>query len=239
MLPTKKTPVVTDPTQFTLCLYGPGGIGKSTWASHAEGALFIASEPGLNALEVFQVKVETLKEMGRVYDEIKNGDHGYKTIIVDTVDRVFQMCIDAVCEELGIVYPRGKMGMTAWGMINSRFRNWTIQMCNLPYGVLFISHSATKERDTRTGPEMYTQLGLPDSSRKSFGEAMDIVLLAEYVSKKDNDGKVVEERVLRARGTGAYYAKDRTGRLPESLPFKYEAFTKAFNAVINPKGKSK
>jgi hypothetical protein len=237
-LPTKKTPIVTDPAKFSVCVYGTGGIGKSTFASKADGALFMATEPGLNALEVYQVSVESIDDMNQVYAEIRAGNHDFKLAVVDTVDRVHHLFIDDVCKELGITYPRGKMGLQAWGMINNRFRNWVIKMTQLPIGVLFISHCSVEELEKRTGTVTYTSVGLPKTSRKVFTEAMDIVLYAELVLVKTADG-VEEQRILRSQPTVNCYAKDRTGRLPETIPLDYEAFEKAFRTATNPNEKGK
>jgi hypothetical protein len=237
-LPKQKTPIVTDPTKFSVCVYGTGGIGKSTFASKADGALFLATEPGLNSLEVYQVTVESIDDMDRVYAEILAGGHDFRMVVVDTVDRVHHLFIDAVCKELGITYPRGKMGLQAWGMINNRFRNWVIKMTQLPVGVMFISHCSVEELEKRTGTVTYTSVGLPKTSRKVFTEAMDIVLYAELVQVKTDDG-VEERRILRSQPTVNCYAKDRTGRLPATIDLNYGAFEKAFKTATNPTKKGK
>ena len=48
MLPTKKSPPKQDHADLTVLVYDPSKIGKSTWCSRSEGALFLATEPGLN-----------------------------------------------------------------------------------------------------------------------------------------------------------------------------------------------
>lgn len=35
-----------------MLIYGPTKIGKSTWCSYAENALFLSTEPGLNRIVV-------------------------------------------------------------------------------------------------------------------------------------------------------------------------------------------
>ena len=57
MLPTQKTKPKASLFDLTALVYGPSKIGKSTWCSNAEKALFLATEPGLNALEVFQSNI--------------------------------------------------------------------------------------------------------------------------------------------------------------------------------------
>ena len=49
-LPTAKTPAKRSLSDVSILLYGPSKIGKSTFASQAPNAIFIATEPGLNAL---------------------------------------------------------------------------------------------------------------------------------------------------------------------------------------------
>lgn len=239
-LPTEKTKPVTDPMQYTICLYGPGGIGKSTWASSAPDALFVATEKGLNSLNVYEVTVDNWEQMRVTYNDILGGKHKFKTIVVDTIDHAYYQCLESVCSELGITYPYGKLALTAWGQINNRFRTWVNHMCNLPYGVVFIGHSREQEIKGRTGDYTYTRLGLPDTPRHIFTELMDIVILAGYkVDETEEDG-VVEKRVIRSRGTSTFYAKDRTGRLPDELPLDYAEFMKAFTyATKATKGKTK
>ena len=57
MLPTTKTPPKTGLSDLTVLVYGQTKIGKTTLCSQAESALFLATEPGLNALDVFQAPI--------------------------------------------------------------------------------------------------------------------------------------------------------------------------------------
>ena len=59
MLPTTKTPPRNALADLTVLVYGPTKIGKTTWCSHADGALFLATEAGLNNLETFQAPIST------------------------------------------------------------------------------------------------------------------------------------------------------------------------------------
>ena len=57
LLPTTKTAAKDNLTDLTVLLYGQTKIGKTTFCSQAESALFLATEPGLNALPAFQVPI--------------------------------------------------------------------------------------------------------------------------------------------------------------------------------------
>ncbi len=54
MLPTTPTPPKQNVTNYSILLYGASKCGKTSTASQADGALFLATEPGLNTLEVYQ-----------------------------------------------------------------------------------------------------------------------------------------------------------------------------------------
>ena len=83
MLPTQTTPKKQDLADLTVLAYGRSKIGKSTWCSRSEGALFLATEPGLNALDVYQVPIQSWDELLAACGEIAEGKHPFKTIIVD------------------------------------------------------------------------------------------------------------------------------------------------------------
>ena len=85
MLPTKKTPPKVALSDQTIVIYGRPKIGKSSFCANAPGALFLATEAGLNWLEVFQAPIKTWREFLITCKEISEGNHGFKTIVVDTV----------------------------------------------------------------------------------------------------------------------------------------------------------
>ena len=76
MLPTKKSPPKQDHADLTVLVYGPSKIGKSTGCSRSEGALFLATEPGLNSLDVFQVPIRSWEELLAACGEIAEGLFG-------------------------------------------------------------------------------------------------------------------------------------------------------------------
>jgi len=97
MLPKSKTKPKAHLNDLTALVYGPSKIGKSTWCSHAENALFLATEPGLNALEVFEAPITCWDDLLQACAEIAEGKHDFKTIVIDTVDNAYRMCADYVC----------------------------------------------------------------------------------------------------------------------------------------------
>ena len=99
MLPKEKTPPKENLSDLTVLLYGPTKWGKSSLCSHAENAIFLATEPGLNHLEVFQVPINNWDDLLAACREIAEGKHSFKTVIIDTIDNAYRMCAEHVCKK--------------------------------------------------------------------------------------------------------------------------------------------
>ena len=227
-LPTKPTPPKTDLSAFTVMLYGPPKIGKSTWASRWPDALFLATEPGLNALEVYQQPIRTWAEMLAAVKELEAGAHKFRTVVVDTVDNMHTFCSEAVCAQWKVKHPADLKYGKGWGLINSEFQRTLTRLAHLPSGLVLISHAVDREQETRTATFTKTMPTLPGKAREVVTGLADMILYCD-VEPVVTDGKVTGyNRVMRTTPTATYEAGDRTGRLPEVLPLAYATFTKAF-----------
>ena len=103
MLPLQKSKIKEKLSEHVILVYGRPKIGKSTFGSYFEDAIFLATEP-LNDLEVFKVNVNSwnkpLEKDGEnisggflsVCFELAKKDHTYKTIIIDTIDNLVTYC---------------------------------------------------------------------------------------------------------------------------------------------------
>jgi hypothetical protein len=237
-LPKAKTPPKQNTSDFTILIYGPTGIGKSTWCSHAEGALFIATEAGLNALDVYQQPVTTWEELLDCCAEIADGKHDFKTIIMDTADNAYKMCADYICRKHNILHQSDLEYGKGWALVNNEFQRVLIRLSALPYGLYLISHSVEKEIDTRTGKRVHTRPTLPDKMRSILLGMVDVIGFCDVEPPAEGDKATGVIRVMRTKPNPCYEAKDRTGRLPETLPLDFAAFRKAFQVATNGKVKS-
>lgn len=124
MLPTTKTAPKAQLSDYTVLLFGASKAGKTIFCSHAQDVLFLATEPGLNALEVFQVSITKWEDMLQACAEIAEGKHQFKTIIIDTIDNAYKMCADHMYKKSGVDQRAEALGMsptsaTARGMRSS------------------------------------------------------------------------------------------------------------------------
>lgn len=73
---------------FNVLLYGQPGAGKSTWASKSPKPIFLASDE-LDELDVDRLpKINEVDELHAQLTWLKDNDHSYQTVVVDTIDAV-------------------------------------------------------------------------------------------------------------------------------------------------------
>ncbi len=228
MLPTQKTPPKTSLSDLTVLVYGPSKIGKSTWCSQAEGALFLATEAGLNNLDVYQVPIGTWDDLLAACKEISEGKHPYKTIVLDTVDNAYRMCAEHICAKFKIEHESDLGYGKGYALINNEFYRVLNKLALLPYGLFLISHSQEKELETRTGKLTRIVPTLPDKARKIVLGMVDVILFCDLDVTTGADGKSSARRVIRTKPNMHYEAGDRTGRLPEVIDLDFKKFVEAY-----------
>ncbi len=224
-------------------VYGPEGIGKSTFASQFPGAVFIDTEGSTNQMDVARFPAPTSWEM--LIQEIRQviSDPGsVGTLIIDTVDWAQQQCIESVCRKYqqdgieGFGYGKGYSYVyEEFG----RFLNLLNDVVDKGTNVVLIAHSAIR---TFTKPDEMGQfdryeLKLISSQKCSITglvkEWSDMLLFANYetyiTEDKDTKKKYASgnKRVMYTEHTAAFDAKNRFG-MPPKLDFNYKEISRLF-----------
>jgi intein/homing endonuclease len=204
-------------------------VHNSTWCSQADDVLFLATEPGLNALEVHQMPITNWHEFSQACFEIGEGKHKFKTIVIDTIDNAHAMCAEYVCKKNGIDHESD----LRWGKGHALVKNelWRVltKLAFLPYGLIFVSHSQDVIIESRTGKYNKTVPTLPDKICKLVVSMVDLILYCDFESEIDKNNQPVDKRIIRTKPSKNYDAGDRTCLLPEKLPLDFNAFVKYFD----------
>jgi hypothetical protein len=239
LLPTTKTPPKNSLADLTIMVYGPTKIGKTTLCSQADGALFLATEPGLNALDVYQVPILTWEDLLAACAEISEAGHPFKTIIIDTIDNAYKFCTDYVLKKFKIEHESDLGFGKGYAIVNNEFQRVLTKLAFLPCGLFLVSHAKEVEMDSRTGK--YTRIvpTLPDKARKIVLGMADMVLFCDLEVQSGGEGAPSFRRVIRTKPSLYYEAGDRTGRLPETLDLSFTGFLEAFNAAGTGKSAGK
>ena len=242
ILPTAKTPPKPNLADLTVLWYGQTKCGKTTICSHAEDALFLATEPGLNALEVFQIPIQCWEDLLAACAEIGEGKHQFKTVIIDTVDNAYKFCADYILKKFKVEHESDLGYGKGYALINNEFQRVLTKLAFLPYGLFLISHAKEMEVETRTGKLTRIVPTLPDKARKIVLGMVDMVLFCDLEVSAGENGEQRVRRVIRTKPSLYYEAGDRTGRLPDILDLDFRAFLTAFNGTstaVKPAATSK
>lgn len=235
-LPTKKKAINSNVLSYTVLLYGPTKIGKTTFVSNAPAPLFLCTEPGTEALSVYELKINTwsdfLQACKLLKEAAKKGEVHYDCVCIDTIDNLFTSCVAHVCNTLNIRHPSDADYGKGWDSCKTEFKRELLALARLPYGLWLISHAKTEKVKDEDGKNEYDRSTptLPNSARKIVLGLSDMVLFCDF------DGFGSEQRrVIRTKPTSTYDAGDRTGRLPPVIELNYDKFMGAFSKALQVK----
>lgn len=230
--PTESILLTTDMKQMKWLLYGPPGVGKSTFFSGADDILFLTTDGGHKFIRSMNRPIENWL-MFKKYVKALTVDRPkqYKAIGFDVVDGLFQMCNKYVCEKRGIEHISDEQWGKGYDLLTLEFISPFLQIIGLEqYGLFFLSHSIEVEKKTRLSTVTKT---VPTMKRKAFEllqPIMDIISYYGFDGSMTEDGEPV--RRMYFQPTESMEAKDRTKRLPESMVIPDpELGTNGFNLV--------
>ncbi|MCP4678072.1 MAG: ATP-binding protein [Deltaproteobacteria bacterium] len=229
MLPKEKTPPKKSLSDLSILAYGPSKIGKSSWCSHAPNALFLATEPGLNHLDVYQSPITTWEELLAACMEIAKGDHPFQTIIIDTIDNAYRMCEKFICDKHNISHESDFGYGKGYALVNNEFQRVILKLAQFPYGLFLVSHSKMTEIETRTGKRSRIVPTLPNKASEFILGLVDIILFCDQDIMQEPNASPVVRRVMRTKPHPNYEAGDRTDRLPALIDLDFSKFLAAFN----------
>lgn len=226
------TGVQTAPVKTVL--YGPEGIGKSTFASHFPDPVFIDTEGGTKRLNVVRLPQPTSWAM--LLDEVaevRKGNVPCSTLVIDTADWAERLCIQAVCARAKVNgiedFGYGK-GYTYVKEEFSKLLDALEEVLNAGHNVVVLAHAAITKFEQPDAVGNYDRWGMKTSKQVAplLQEWCDMLLFANYktVVEKAGSGPNAKnkasggKRVLYTTHHACWDAKNRFD-LPEEVPFDY------------------
>jgi hypothetical protein len=94
-------------------IYGQNGIGKSTFAAMPPGTLFADIERGLPEMlrSIPRFPVDTLGQLRQLLSQLREQQHPYHHIVIDSVSALNQKLVSEVCAEQKWLLPDGRNDM--------------------------------------------------------------------------------------------------------------------------------
>ena len=222
-------------------LYGPHGLGKTTFGASAPKPIFILTEDGLGKLEVDHFPLaasyqDVLDAIGSLYAE----EHAYETVVIDSLDwleTLVQKAVEEAHDEKARAYGKGAViAAEYWRTI---LDGLSALRDEKGMAVVLLAHSEIKRFDSpEVDPFDRYQPKLQARSSALVQEWCDAVLFANLrvVTKETEVGFKKEvrrglstgERLIYTQERPAFLAKNRYD-LPDSLPLSWSDFSAAIN----------
>lgn len=203
-----------------VCLYGPEGVGKTTWGSRWPSPLFVDVERGSGQLDVARVEPASWSELVGVFLELARGAQGFGTVVVDTVDAAERLAADEVCRA------EGKRSIEAFGygrghvQLGEKFGQLlqaADQLVATGVHVVLLAHAGIRRVSLPDVDESFDRFELRAGKHVAplVREWCDLLGFANYETRlvEGADGKVRarggRKRLLHTQRTASYDAKSR------------------------------
>lgn len=205
----KETGPEETQTKLKVLVYGHPGVGKTTFAASGPGTLLVDVENGagllgLRGIKVDRTRIKTWSEMQEVLEFCKTKK--WQTVAIDPIGEL----LDKLLQELKLSgYGANKgdsLSLQGWGVAKEKFRKMLRDFRDLDMNVVLVAHSSEKKEEEA----LLVRPKLQASLDEDVCGMMDVVgyMKMDRVEKKN-------VRRLYVQPTEKYYAKDRTGALPE------------------------
>lgn len=228
-------------------IYGPEGIGKSTFAAQFPNPVFIDTEGSTKHMDVARTPKPSswtmLLEQVRYF---RDNPGQCSTLVIDTADWAEQLCVEHVCAKTnppkngiedfgygkGYVYLAEEFG---------RLLNILTELIDRGIHVVLTAHAKMRKFDQPEELGSYDrwEMKLGKNTAPLLKEWADMVLFAKYkihVVNVDDQGAQKGknkaqggQRVMMTSHNPSWDAKNRHG-LPEELPFDYAKIAHCFTA---------
>lgn len=217
ILPTKRTSGKLDVSEIRMLIYGPPKIGKTTLISGFPNALILATEKGYKARQVFKVDIKNWDGFKVAVKEVVKGKHEFKTICIDTTDILWKLCVEHVCNDMGIDHMSDEEWGKGYDAVATEFERELNKLFMSEYGLILVSHTKIQDLNQKFGKLSKVTTTLSNQARRIIIPKVDIIGLMKIVTVKKGDGSYKDRRVISFRATELEESGDRTGRLPEDM----------------------
>ena len=242
IIPTERHKPHRTIASYIWMIYGPPKIGKTTFVNQWPMALFLATEPGTAAMEAADVKIDSWGDFRNIVAELKKnkGKHKWKTVVVDTVDNLYEYLVDDVCttngwEDLG----DGGFGK-GYKLARRKLTNAIAALRGLGMAVVFISHERREvdvdDQGKKSGESLITS-ALPGSARKVLHGAVDFILRAEM--DEGGTGRILRTAPFKdGKERIECGSRGELGKpMPETIEMSFDALQQAFRASFGEPAK--
>jgi len=218
-LPKEKSKKEKNYLKKRYLVYGEPKIGKSTILSRLgdenHKILFFTTEKGHDFLEIFKWQTKEGKDPTNWMDfkkcvlEMTTEKHDFSAICIDTTDNLFKWCASYICKKENIKHESDLGFGKGYTFIRDEFHSAINHISQNGIGIVFVSHSASGERDIQGRKYTYIDSTLGNTAKKVIHGLCDFIFYM-HMSPEGH-------RVIATKGTESHNAGDRSGKLSEFI----------------------
>lgn len=221
-------------------VYGPEGVGKSTFASKFPKPLYIDVEGSTAQFDVDRTpRPSSWTMLKATVSALKRDNHGYQTLVIDTADWAERMGIEELCAANNILALGGENDYgRSYGMWRKEWGTFLDALTELVEGgmhVVLLAHTAirTQQVPEEFGAYDHWELKLEKKTSALTKEWADMLLFANYKTIVVEDSKTKSKkaqggaRALYTTHHPCWDAKHRHG-LADELPMEFSAIAHCF-----------
>lgn len=242
---------IAQPTEaLRVLLYGPEGVGKTSFGASAEDPVFFAADSGLVQLgPVPHVSPETWPELLATVRRFAREKHRFRSFVFDTLNWIQPMIVAYCCERdympqkrvtmnAGRPYIEGYGYGKGWEVVQ---QEWLSLQAELEHAfkrginIVLLAHAdVQKEKNVEGADYGIIAPAINKLASNMFRQWVDLVGFAYYETKVIDAGSerqrakavATGRRLFSTRTEGAHYAKSRF-TLPEEMPLSWHALRAA------------
>lgn len=187
-LPTERKKVFVEFDQFSTLIYGRPGIGKTTFLTSYAGCLLFSCERVSRGIAAYDFNAED----GGVYSWdiflrgvqlLEDNPGNFKTIGIDTLEALYDLCFVYVCAKRGIPHPSEEKGWGgAWDAITTEFTRGLSRIEATGRNIVYTAHSQDNTIKPAIGEPFNRIVPKLKKAPLSYVQAKtDNILYADYV----------------------------------------------------------
>ena len=237
-LPENKRRNIEKISKKTIWLYGSPFSGKTTFANKFPDPLMLNTDGNIKFVDAPYIRIkDEIKVEGRmtkktlawqlfkdVIDELEKKENGFKTIVVDLVEDLYEYCRLYMYDQMGITHESDD-SFRAWDKVRTEFLSTLKRLMNLDYeNIILISHEDASKDITKRGGDKITAIK-PNLQEKAANKVAGMVDMVARIIADDN------KRILSFKSDEVVFGGGRLTTPVNEIDLNYDAFIDVYEAA--------